>query len=428
MFPAILGDKLTQHSSTFPCFIVDTLTSLFSYASNATVDKQQCLLTLLSCQLKNRRMVDCCMVVPSLVILDLKPMSSSNKRWCQSFEEKSVAQHKPPGFDSATRWNTLWLFCWSICTTAWKFGCRGIHFFDELNSIVGEEASEDTRRLETEPGIHREASTKARICDATASFNKYKIISSRATHGKSTWPNRSLLCRLVRVLHTIPPFLHDVLFYDSSLERNATRVHRGSTAAKLVQKINSFMKYFVLHQDVHHYLHQSDAAVLRTVIYESCPRQLNGYYDCGIFAVAVCLHLSEQQLVNTTVLYMMNRVITACTRTNFAMSKIWTKRWQQCRDDGVVKAHLCKWWPALGMVISDAMCTCLFNDAVIGAEMMKINAIKVIMNMVDFCGSTPRGKIHSVEERWCRRRELEMDDIGINMDYIVKVAKRHGLY
>ena len=26
------------------------------------------------------------------------------------------------------------------------------------------------------------------------------------------------------------------------------------------------------------------------------------------------------------------------------------------------------------------------------------------------------------------RRELEMDDIGINMDYIVKVAKRRGLY
>ena len=94
-------------------------------------------------------------------------------------------------------------------------------------------------------------------------------------------------------------FFTHVSFYDS-LERNATRVHRGSTAAKLVQKVNSFMKHFVLHQDVHHHLHQSDAAVLRTVMYESCPKQQNGY-DCGIFAVAVCLHLSERRLVNTTV-------------------------------------------------------------------------------------------------------------------------------
>ena len=62
-------------------------------------------------------------------------------------------------------------------------------------------------------------------------------------------------------------FFTHILFYDS-LERNATRVYCGSTAAKLVQKVNSFMKYFVLHQDVHHHLHQSDAAVLRTVMYE----------------------------------------------------------------------------------------------------------------------------------------------------------------
>ena len=73
----------------------------------------------------------------------------------------------------------------------------------------------------------------------------------------------------------------------------------SSAAAKLVQKVNSFMKYFVLHQDEHHHLHQSDAAVLCTVMYESCPQQLNGF-DCGIFAVTVCLYLSEQQLVDTT--------------------------------------------------------------------------------------------------------------------------------
>ena len=33
-----------------------------------------------------------------------------------------------------------------------------------------------------------------------------------------------------------------------------------------------------------------------------------------------------------------------------------------------------------------------------------------------------------MEEQRCRRRELEMDDIEINMDYIVKVAKTRGLY
>jgi hypothetical protein len=35
------------------------------------------------------------------------------------------------------------------------------------------------------------------------------------------------------------------------------------------------------------------------VFYESCPEQLNGF-DCGIFAVAVCLHLSEQKPVDRT--------------------------------------------------------------------------------------------------------------------------------
>ena len=77
----------------------------------------------------------------------------------------------------------------------------------------------------------------------------------------------------------------------------------------------------------------------------------------------------------------------------------------------------------LGLVISDAMYKCLLNDAVIGAEMMKITAIKAIMysrTWLIFCGSTPRGTIHSVEERRCRRRELEMDDIGINMDYFLR--------
>ncbi|KAI2502799.1 hypothetical protein MHU86_11623 [Fragilaria crotonensis] len=42
---------------------------------------------------------------------------------------------------------------------------------------------------------------------------------------------------------------------------------------------------------------QSDGAVLRTVFYQSCPEQQNGF-DCGLFAVAVCLHLAEQKPVD----------------------------------------------------------------------------------------------------------------------------------
>ena len=105
------------------------------------------------------------------------------------------------------RWHTLWLSCWSICTTSWTFECRGIHFLNELNSIVAEEASEDTSGLETEPGMRRETWNKAPICDTTASFNKLKVVLSRYTHGESTWPSGSLLCWLFWVFHTLPPFL-----------------------------------------------------------------------------------------------------------------------------------------------------------------------------------------------------------------------------
>ena len=93
-------------------------------------------------------------------------------------------------------------------------------------------------------------------------------------------------------------FFSHVSFYDS-LERNARRVVHGSTAAKLVQKVNAFFKNFVLHLPELHHLHQSDGAILRRVFYESCPEQLNGF-DCGIFAVAVCLHLAERKPVDRT--------------------------------------------------------------------------------------------------------------------------------
>ncbi|KAI2510368.1 hypothetical protein MHU86_4092 [Fragilaria crotonensis] len=96
-------------------------------------------------------------------------------------------------------------------------------------------------------------------------------------------------------MHCSSFFTH-VSFYDS-LERNARRVVRGSTAAKLVQKVNTFVNNFVLHRPEHHHLQQSDGAVLRTVFYQSCPEQQNGF-DCGLFAVAVCLHLAERKPVD----------------------------------------------------------------------------------------------------------------------------------
>jgi hypothetical protein len=91
-------------------------------------------------------------------------------------------------------------------------------------------------------------------------------------------------------------FFTHVSFYDS-LEQNARRVVRGSTAAKLVQKVNTFVNNFVLHLPKHHHLQQSDGAVLQTVFYQSCPEQQNGF-DCGLFAVAVCLHLAERKPVD----------------------------------------------------------------------------------------------------------------------------------
>jgi hypothetical protein len=48
---------------------------------------------------------------------------------------------------------------------------------------------------------------------------------------------------------------------------------------------------------VHRHLQQSVGAILRTVLYESCPEELDGF-DCGIFAVTVCLHLLEQKSVD----------------------------------------------------------------------------------------------------------------------------------
>jgi hypothetical protein len=48
-------------------------------------------------------------------------------------------------------------------------------------------------------------------------------------------------------------FFTNISFYDS-LERNARRILRGSTAAKLVHKVNTFFLNFVLHEPVHRHL------------------------------------------------------------------------------------------------------------------------------------------------------------------------------
>ena len=95
-----------------------------------------------------------------------------------------------------------------------------------------------------------------------------------------------------------PHFFVDVCFYDS-LERSQKRIHRSSTAATYVKKVNTFFKNFILHEDKYQHLHRTDAQLLHRVQYKDCPPQANGY-DCGIFAVAVVLHLLERKPVDTT--------------------------------------------------------------------------------------------------------------------------------
>ena len=88
----------------------------------------------------------------------------------------------------------------------------------------------------------------------------------------------------------------NVCFYDS-LERARKRIHRSSTAAEIVEKVNFFFKFCVLHEAKYQRLHQSDADLLQRAEYKDCPWQDNGY-DCGIFTVAEVLHLLEQRVVD----------------------------------------------------------------------------------------------------------------------------------
>jgi hypothetical protein len=70
-------------------------------------------------------------------------------------------------------------------------------------------------------------------------------------------------------------FFTNASFYDS-LERNSRRILRGSTAAKWAgAQGEHLLNNFILHKAVHRHLQQSDGAIRRTVLNESCPEQLN---------------------------------------------------------------------------------------------------------------------------------------------------------
>jgi hypothetical protein len=60
--------------------------------------------------------------------------------------------------------------------------------------------------------------------------------------------------------------------FGDSLERARTRIHRSSTAAEIVEKVNFFFKFYVLYEAKYQRLHQSDADLLQRVEYKDCPR------------------------------------------------------------------------------------------------------------------------------------------------------------
>ena len=93
-----------------------------------------------------------------------------------------------------------------------------------------------------------------------------------------------------------PEFFVNVIFFDS-LVRARKRIHRCRSAAAIVEKVNFFFRFYILHEAKFQCLHQSDADLLQCAEYKGCPRQDNGY-NCGIFTVAVVLHHLEQRVVD----------------------------------------------------------------------------------------------------------------------------------
>ena len=104
----------------------------------------------------------------------------------------------------------------------------------------------------------------------------------------------------VTVSQNEPYFFKHILVYDS-LVKNV--VAFAPTASKdvmsLVKEVNIFFNTFILHGDNYTHLQECNDHLLQRVKFHQCPIQNNGY-DCGIFAVACALHLSEHVPVTAT--------------------------------------------------------------------------------------------------------------------------------
>jgi Ulp1 family protease len=76
------------------------------------------------------------------------------------------------------------------------------------------------------------------------------------------------------------------------------RVNQSTTAANIVTEVNKFFRHFVLQDKKCKKKQMSDLKLLELVKFDECPPQTNGH-DCGLFAVAVVLHLVEGKEVNS---------------------------------------------------------------------------------------------------------------------------------
>jgi hypothetical protein len=94
-----------------------------------------------------------------------------------------------------------------------------------------------------------------------------------------------------------PKFIVRARFYDS-LQRRTRRVNQSTTAANIVTEVNKFFRHFDLQDKKYKKKQMSDLKLLELVEFDECPPQTNGH-DCGLFAVAVVLHLVEGKEVNS---------------------------------------------------------------------------------------------------------------------------------
>jgi len=89
---------------------------------------------------------------------------------------------------------------------------------------------------------------------------------------------------------------------DSTILCNAARqVNQSTTAANIVTEVIKFFRYFILQDKKYQKEEMSDLTLLELVEFDECPPQTNGH-DCGLFAVAVVLHLVEGKEVNSQTL------------------------------------------------------------------------------------------------------------------------------